>query len=558
MNKKGLLSIASCFCVFFTGCHSIPETDETPTAIVDCLKDADLSTHYDISIGYWNIQNLINSETKDPLLTYIEDLFNITITPVNLNWSDYNDRYLIMGVSDTLPDVFAATTISGTSENQILQLSDLIKRKIIRPIPNDLSAYPLVEQTIKNNESSLIQDDGNIYTFPRTTFQDSTLSSSDAGILVRKDWMEKLGFENPTSFFEFKDMVTAFAKEDPDGNGVDDTIGFNGGSRVVLGKWLNLGIAPQCNIFTWLDYNGAFVPSYLHPDFEKIIVAFRSLYESGGLDPEFHLKKPSDAVYDFARGNLGALEYKTSPATLAEVKLYWEMYHDASEKFEDYVTYLNIFPASDGICYSNSSSSFWSESLFSATVSDEKMERILYLYEYLLSEDGWRLTRLGLEGQDYTYTDGNYISLLNVDADSLLSVLLKKYPSLYLFTSLASWGGSDADFEENEVNNLRYGSELMQMARASLDWNRENTTAVSRPYAFIQMPRDELAQFSASAAADELAKVIIGTEDPIQMWQDVLTRWYEAGLQEYIDDANEVAKEDNIYPQSINTVDDKN
>ncbi|MFQ9510017.1 MAG: hypothetical protein ACLRZ7_03645 [Lachnospiraceae bacterium] len=72
------------------------------------------------------------------------------------------------------------------------------------------------------------------------------------------------------------------------------------------------------------------------------------------------------------------------------------------------------------------------------------------------------------------------------------------------------------------------------------------------------MPRDELAQFSASAAADELAKVIIGTEDPLQMWQDVLTRWYEAGLQEYIDHANEVAKEENIYPQSINTVDDKN
>lgn len=519
---------------------------ETEKRLPESLKNADLSQHLEISIGFWNIQAMENSKEKDGVWRYLEDLFNVTIQPVNLNWSDYNERYLVMGVSDSLPDIFAATTITGTSENNALSLTDMISRKMLTPLPDDLSGYPEVKKTVDSLQHFLEQKDGKIYTFPRTSFGDMDLSSSDAGLLVRKDWLNNLGLKVPESLDEFIDMTVAFATQDPDGNGADDTLGYNVGNRTALGKWLILGIAPECNVYTWVKKDGKFLPSYLLPEFEDVVKAYRKLYVSGGLDPEFYLKKTVDSVYDFARGKLGALEYKTSPAALSEIKAYWNHYHDETEPFEDAVSILNIFPCADGKRYSNSSSPFWSESLFSSHVDEEKMERILYLYEYLLSEEGWYLTRFGIEGEDYNLKNREYTCLLDTSSENVSELLLKKYPSLNLFTSLASWGGSDDDFVSSEQNNKRYGRKIMEMSNGTLHWNQENTTMVERPYDFLQMSKEESDIFSTSTMIDEFTKVIIGEEDPVDMWHEVIRRWENDGIQTYIDDLNKQAEMLNI------------
>lgn len=538
--KRYLFIILLCMTTLI-GCSGTKET-ASKNELPELLKDADLSEHMEISIGFWNIQAMENAAQKDGIWNYLEDLLNITIKPVNLNWSDYNERYLIMGVSDTLPDIFAATTISGTSENNTLSLSDMMARGTLTPLPEDLSNYPKVQKIINELETSLVQPDGKIYTFPRASFENRSLSSSDAGILVRKDWMDKLGIKEPENLQEFIDMTVSFAKDDPDGNSINDTIGYNVGSRLALGKWLILGIAPECNVYTWVLRDGKYLPSYLLPEFENVIKAYRTLYEEGGLDSEFYLKKTTDSIYDFGRGKLGALEYKTSPSALAEVEAYWNQYHNSTEKFSDYVTTLPIFPSPDGKRYSNSSSSFWSETLFSSRVDDKKMERILYLLEYLLSNDGRNLTRFGLEDEDYEFKDNTYHCLLNIKEDNLSNLLLNKYPSLNLFTSLASWSGTDDDFIRSEQNNTRYGKDIMEMSNETLNWNLENTTMVERPFDFLQMKKEESDIFSTTSLVDEFTKVIIGTKDPVIMWRDVINRWNEQGFQKYIDQLNQIAE----------------
>lgn len=507
----------------------------------------------EISIGFWNIRDMEIATEKDGVWQYIEDLLNITIKPVHLNWSDYNERYLIMGVSNTLPDVFAATTISGTSESDTLRLNDMVSRNMLRALPKDLSNFPNVEETVASLSQYLLQPDGEIYTFPRTSFSNIELSSSDAGMLVRKDWLEALGLDTPNSLQEFQDMVTAFAKEDPDGNGINDTIGYNSGSRMALGKWLILGIAPECNVYSWVVSEGKFVPSYTLPEFEKVIIAYRALYKSKGLDPDFYIKKTTDPVYDFAKGDLGTLEYKTSPSALSEIRAYWYKYHDTSEKFEDHVACLNIFPAEDGVTYSNGSSPFWSESLFSSTVSEEKMERILYLYDFLMSQEGWYLTRFGIENVDYEMINGSYHCLLNTTEESLNQTLMKKYPSINLFSSLATWGGTDTDFELSEQNNLRYGETIMEMTHDSLEWNISKTQMVERPYPFLQMNKKYMDTFTTAAIIDEFTKVIIGSNDPVKMWRKVLENWNDQGFSAYIDEINAQAAELDIFPETATT-----
>ncbi|MDN5743453.1 MAG: extracellular solute-binding protein, partial [Yaniella sp.] len=44
--------------------------------------------------------------------------------------------------------------------------------------------------------------------------------------VIRKDWREKLGYEVPKNWDDLADLAHAFATEDPDGNGKDDTSGM--------------------------------------------------------------------------------------------------------------------------------------------------------------------------------------------------------------------------------------------------------------------------------------------------------------------------------------------
>lgn len=45
---------------------------------------------------------------------------------------------------------------------------------------------------------------------------------------------------------------------------------------------------------------------------------------------------------------------------------------------------------------------------------------------------------------------------------------------------------------------------------------------------------------------DEFTKVIIGNEDPVKMWKEVINRWKEDGILTYIDNLNKQAEMLNI------------
>lgn len=527
------LSIIFIILFVFTFCSLIDLqflTDKKNTD--DIFVEPEFSKQLTISISFWNIQDLVNAPEKDDILKYIEKKFNIVIKPIAVSWNNYLEQYQILSATKSLPDIFASLTVSSSNTSSTSSLKSLISSGAVRSLPNDLSAYENLNE-VMNKYDYIRYLDGKHYVIPRVSFEEEMLSSTDAAMLVRKDWMQALGLSNPESLDEFIDMICAFAKDDPDGNHINDTIGYNVNSFTALGKWVMLGIAPECNVFNWIQTKNGYLPSYLTDDFKKVVVAYRTMYERGGLDPDFYTKNSTDVTTDFARGYLGALEYKSSPGALVELETLWNLYQD--KPFEECVTVLPIFPAEDGIRYSNSSNPFWSESLISSSVDDEKMERILSLFEYLLSEEGRRLIRYGLEGIDYTIDEeGTYHCLVDTKDSNLLKTLENKYPSLLLFTSLASWGGDWTDFELNEMNTLRYGKDCTTLSHNSLYWNIENTITVDRPYEFILLEKEYSDVFNKDTAFNDFIRVIIGKEDPLTMWNEIIDGYYKNGLSEYL------------------------
>ncbi len=497
--------------------------------------DMDENKKTEISFGYWDIDGMAGAQRPDGLTSYLEEKFNFTAQAKSFNWSSYKQQYQIMSTTGDLPDVFTTVLLSSSDADDTATFNQMVESNAIRPLPEDLSEYPNLEALL-SDYNDLRSSDGRRYAVPHPVFTEDILSSSDAALVVRRDWMENLGLENPESIEDFIALTVAFAQSDPDGNGLDDTIGYNVNSLSALGKWVILGIAPECNVYSWIESeDGSYLPSWLTEEFRDVVTIYRRLYEEGGLDPDFYAKNPSAVVDDFISGRLGALEYKSSASALSELEGLWNEKND--KPFADCVDILPIFPAEDGNRYSNSSNRFWSETYISSSVTDEQLAIILSLMDYLLSDEGNGLYTLGIPGEDYTKDEnGTLVTLLGDDEVSHIDSLREKYPSLDLWGNLANKGWGRESFEVTETNCFLYGDAAASLTKKALKDCEKNTIQVSRPYDFLTFPKEH-ASFDANAF-DAFIQCIIGTGDALEMWDAALDEMYEQGLSQYIKEQN--------------------
>lgn len=171
-----------------------------------------------ISVAFWNVTDEL---VGDRLQRYVEDKFNIVFDAVNMTYDNYTERLQQFASSDELPDIFA-NDILGTSAYE-----SWITQGKIRSIPKDMSAYPLLEAYLDQPYNERFKrSNGAYYMIPRLTYSDESLWALDRCIMARKDWMDALNLSAPATWAEFRELLRAFVRDDPDGNGLDDTGGL--------------------------------------------------------------------------------------------------------------------------------------------------------------------------------------------------------------------------------------------------------------------------------------------------------------------------------------------
>ncbi len=491
------------------------------------------SEHFDISIGYWDIRELFEEPEKDAFLQKIMKDFNITIHPVEVSWSDYQERYRIMAATGQLPDISANNHVNTPV------YEDWVKQGIIRPIPEELDNYPNVRQVMELSDVQYLKHNGRFYMIPRTSFiEDRNLYASNAALLVRKDWMDMLGIKDPENFDEFVEMLKAFTAGDPDGNGIDDTIGLSFNTRESMGKWVIMTIRPQFNTYTWVKDVDRYVPSWAAEGFIDVLVNMRRLYAEGVLYTDFATQSAYYGSEIFAKGKAGALEYQAAASGLQQIADQWDQYHP-DQRFSEHVKLLHVFPAADGGLYHNTGTFYWSESYFSANVEDAKMERVLELYDYLMSPDGLKHLKLGIEGQDFIWKEEKLLITRPKDEKTgKWTDINSLYPSIRLFSPLAAWGGvSIEDFQLNDINLAYFDEDLVKMAKEEIEWNLKYAKPLPRPYEILAMNTVK-SKFSSDYIRQDVIKVMLSKDDPVKAWREVLDRYVEEGMDEAIEDVN--------------------
>ncbi len=115
-------------------------------------------------------------------------------------------------------------------------------------------------------------------------------------LIYRGDWLDKLGVTEetlPKTVDDFVALMERFTKEDPDGNGQDDTYGCSITAMKALFGSYGLGTGFSGSNSYWVLRDGKVVSSDVADDAKAVIGILADMYAKGLIDKEFVAGKES-------------------------------------------------------------------------------------------------------------------------------------------------------------------------------------------------------------------------------------------------------------------------
>ena len=247
--------------------------------------------------------------------------------------------------------------------------------------------------------------DGHFYTIP--TIVNVPGSQSTA---VRKDWLDKLEMDVPTTWEEWKAYWYGVRDNDMNGNG-DTTdeipivleMGQNG-ERSLHALLNAFGIKASSDAqFCVLD-DGTYTMVYEHPRYREFITEMQKLYADKIIDQEFATRYQAE-MYNTMSGNLAGTVFTWAEqcAVHSETLI--------ANGVED-ALYLTCAPITgpygdQWIQKRQGVTGNWC--ITEKAAQDGKVEDILKFWNWMFSDEGVMLYNYGIEGYTYTMVDGKAV-----------------------------------------------------------------------------------------------------------------------------------------------------
>lgn len=232
---------------------------------------------------------------------------------INYKWvvdgSMYDQKLGLSINSGDIPDMFVASPaqlLMFQEAGLLADLTDVYEAEASENTRDILNQDPVAMK------SATI--DGRLWGIPLTD-----ASVTNASVLwIRQDWMDKLGIEPPQSMADVMEISRRFTEEDPDGNGVQDTIGL------AFDKSLWGSIAGLQGFFNgyhaypgiWFEKDSELVYGSVQPEMREALLALQQMYADGQIDPEFGVKDINQVTETIAQGKVGI-----------EFGVWWNPYH---------------------------------------------------------------------------------------------------------------------------------------------------------------------------------------------------------------------------------------
>lgn len=176
--------------------------------------------------------------------------------------------------------------------------SDYARKGALTDLTSLIEQYgPNITKAVSQQSLDALKVDGKLYAIPtKVTYE---INNS---ILIRTDWLEKVGLPMPTTLDELTEVLKAFKEKNP-GNGSNDVPFTVNGDQAMLDNILGAFGMPN----NWNDVDGQLVPRVMDPAYKEYVSYLTELYKEGLLDREFVVNKGATTKEKFTSGRAGAV-----------------------------------------------------------------------------------------------------------------------------------------------------------------------------------------------------------------------------------------------------------
>lgn len=211
--------------------------------------------------------------------TYWQELdrrMGVTTDRQLVPFSEYPQKMAALLASDDVPDL----TLVRVS------LAPDLSRAIVQGAFTDLTPYLTGDALSEYPNLALLPDytykyaqiNEKLYGLP---FQNFRVGNNL--LMYRQDWVEALGFTNPTNADEVFELIVAMSKGDPDGNGTEDTFGLGADSNLLATFFQGMFRVPN----GWrLNDDGTLTAAHETDEFQQSLEFARRLWEAGAYHPD--------------------------------------------------------------------------------------------------------------------------------------------------------------------------------------------------------------------------------------------------------------------------------
>jgi len=388
-NKKFILVLTLIMSLLLSACNSGESTSSTNESKNEGEGDSKSEEPTEIRI----MSHFFNPTPPSDDSEVKQEIEKATNTKLNIEWvsaNNYADKLNVMLASGDLPDLvlipdpFHPVFRKAAEQGAFWDVSPFIDE------------YPNLKSKIDQIAWDLTTINGANYGIPRPR-----PSEGDTFFVLRKDWLENVGLDIPTTSDELYEVMKAFTHNDPDQNGKDDTIGFAGQINPTdMGSLGNFeGIFTGAN-GEWKEVDGELVYTALLPEMKESLEFLTKAYNDGLIPADFASLQVSQVKEMFQGSKAGMMSEKSGA---------FQENYDALSKIVPDFDFLNLYPLTHINNYNPKGPGFSGMNAIPKSVPEEKVKKILAMMDRWVQDDVFNLHKQGIEGIHHKVENGEVV-----------------------------------------------------------------------------------------------------------------------------------------------------
>ena len=220
-------------------------------------------------------------------------------------YKDYDEKAEMDIKTRNIPDIMVVSDYDT--------LKEVVEAGLVEDLTDvyEKCATPRIKEIYDSYGESVLSTamfDGKLMAIPETS-----IATGPSLIWLRKDWMDKLGLDDPKTLEDVLDIVREFIKKDPGENGPGNTVGLvcdeelTGDTGYAYEYQLDMiftsfGAYPK----QWIEKDGEAVYGSVQPEAREALIKIHELYEEGVIDNSFLFRTKSNIVELIEGGQCGS------------------------------------------------------------------------------------------------------------------------------------------------------------------------------------------------------------------------------------------------------------